>query len=32
MEWKNYNELVQDNHDISNKYPINLDENLELND
>ena len=32
MEWKNYKELAQDNPDIGNKYAINLDENMELND
>ena len=29
MEWKNYNELSQDYHEMGNKYLMNLDENLD---
>lgn len=32
MEWKNYSELTQDNNDMGNKYLLNLDENIDLND
>ena len=29
MEWKNYNELTQDQQEMGNKYLLNLDENLD---
>ena len=29
MEWKNYNELTQEQQEMGNKYLLNLDENLD---
>ena len=29
MEWKNYNEITQDQQEMGNKYILNLDENLD---